>query len=109
MRIIDQMIERMADTKRATTIGEEATKVIEELSQVPGITQASSRDLKDSLNLFKLRDGTIVSRYTNPAKFEHVFLSNAQGEFIYGGYVGWIHNAGLLQKIEEIRQTYAMN
>ncbi|MDR2519030.1 MAG: hypothetical protein LBD13_06415 [Spirochaetaceae bacterium] len=102
----DQMMQRMADAPRANNVGNEAAEAISELEQVPGITIASSRDLKASNILFKLRDGTVVSRYKNPFGFEHVFLSNKRGECIYGGYVGWIHNDGLLQTVEEIRQKY---
>ena len=104
--ITDQMINRMADAPRANNVGNEATEAIRALDQVPGITQASSRDLKASNILFKLRDGTVVSRYKNPIGFEHIFLSNEQGECVYGGYVGWIHNDGLLRTVEEIRQKY---
>jgi hypothetical protein len=92
---------------RSRDISNEAAKVINELCQVPGITPASPMDLKNSVNLFKLADGTIVSQFKSFGRFEHVFLSNTEGECIFGGYVGWVHNQGLLNKIRELQQRYA--
>ena len=103
----DRMAKRMSDAERARTFGPEAAKVMLKLRKVPGMTPASSRDLKDSTNLFKLKDGTIVSRYVNPVGCEHVFLSNGNGECIFGGWVGWIHNAGLRQAVDEIGNEFA--
>ncbi|MDR2494874.1 MAG: hypothetical protein LBD24_06605 [Spirochaetaceae bacterium] len=105
-KITGHMVNRMADAPRSNTVGNEASEAIRELERVPGITPASSRDLKASNNLFSLRDGTVVSRYKNPIGFEHIFLSNERGECIYGGYVGWIHNDGLLDAVDRIRQKY---
>jgi hypothetical protein len=85
----ERMAKRMEDGERALMFGSEAAKVMRELRKVPGITPASSRDLKDSVNLFKLKDGTIVSRYVNPVGCEHIFLSNGNGECIFGG-MGWL-------------------
>ena len=106
--LAERMANRMSDAERASTIGPEAAKVIGELMNVPGITPASSRDLKDSVNLFKLKDGTIVSRYVNPVGCEHVFLSNEKRECVFGGWVGWIHNKGLKSALERLRNLYAV-
>lgn len=102
----ERMAHRMSDAERAATIGPEAAKVIRELMRVPGITPASSRDLKDSVNVFKLKDGTIVSRYKNPVGCEHVFLSNEKKECVFGGWVGWIHNKGLVNAINRLADLY---
>jgi hypothetical protein len=98
---------RMSDGERATFFGEYALEAMKELNNVPGITPASSRDLKDSSNIGKLKDGTIVSRYVNPAGCEHIFLSNEHGQCIFGGWVGWIHNEGLRNKAFEICEKYS--
>jgi hypothetical protein len=104
---IDEKISRrMDDAERAKVIGPEAAKVMAILRKVPGITPASSRDLKDSTNLYKLKDGTIVSRYVNPVGCEHVFLSNNNGECVFGGWVGWVHNEGLKKTVDEIGDKY---
>ena len=98
----------MNDAERASTIGTDAAKVIRELMKVRGITPASSRDLKDYVNLFKLKDGTVVSKYINFFRAEHIFLSNEKGEFIFGGYVGPLHNAGLINAVERIGNQYGV-
>ena len=104
--ISEKIGERMADEKRKYDFSDEVAAVIKEISTVPGITPASSRDMKDATPIFKLKDGSVVSRYVNPARFEHIFISDRNGNFIYGGYVGWIHNDGLLQKEKELAEKY---
>ncbi|MDR3343746.1 MAG: hypothetical protein LBT14_13405 [Treponema sp.] len=98
--------ERMATKTGALPFGPEAVKVMHELREVIGITPANSRDFKDAAKLFKLKDGTVVSRYVNPVGCEHVFLSNENDECIFGGWVGWIHNKGLRKIIENISEKY---
>ncbi|MDR0623123.1 MAG: hypothetical protein LBG10_01680 [Treponema sp.] len=102
------MAKRMEDGIRASTFGPEAAKVMRKLGKVPGITPASSRDLKDSVNLFKLKDGTVVSRYVNPVDCEHIFLSNENGKCIFAGWVGWIHNKGLREMTDVIGEKYGV-
>ncbi len=97
---------RMSDAEKSYFFSSDTAKIINELSLVKGITPASSRDLKDSVPVFKLKDGTVISRYQNPARFEHVFISDKDGKFIFGGYVGWIHNKGLLEKLKELSEKY---
>ena len=86
--ISEKIGNRMADGEKTYVFSSDAAKIINELSRVKGMTPASSRDLKDSVPIFKLKDGTVVSRYQNPARFEHVFISDKDGKFIFGGYVG---------------------
>lgn len=104
--ISEKIGKRMSDEDRYYVFSAETAKIINELSLVKGMTPASSRDLKASVPVFKLKDGTVISRYQNPARFEHVFISDKDGNFIYGGYVGWIHNRGLLDKLEELSEKY---
>jgi hypothetical protein len=104
--ISEKIGNRMEDGEKTYVFSSDAAKIINELSRVKGMTPASSRDLKDSVPIFKLKDGTVVSRYQNPARFEHVFISDKDGKFIFGGYVGWVHNAGLLNKLQELSEKY---
>ena len=103
----DKIGERMSDANKQYEFSSEVQKIITELSLVKGMTPASSRDLKDSQPIFKLKDGSVISRYVNPARFEHIFISDKKGNCIFGGYVGWIHNKGLLEKEKELSEKYA--
>jgi hypothetical protein len=103
-----RMADRMSATERATVIGPDAAKVIWELMKVPGIKPASSRDLKDSVNLLNLNDGTVISWYVNPVGCEHIFLSNVKKECIFGGWVGWIHKKELKDTVEKLGKIYAV-
>lgn len=74
----ERMANRMEDAERASSITPEAAKVIRYLMEVPDITPASSRDLKDS-----------------------------RKECIFGGWVGWIHNKGLREATKKIGDLFA--
>lgn len=105
--IAETISNEISEDVRAANIPSDALEVISELISVPGITPASSRDLKRSQNIFKLADGTIVSIFVNPVGCHHIFLSNEKRECIFGGFTGWIHNKGLKSKIEELKEKYA--
>jgi len=105
--IAEIISDAMCEEERAAIIPPIAAEVIRDLLNVPGITPASSRDLKRSQNIFQLSDGTVVSVFVNPVGCQHVFLSNDKRECIFGGFTGWVHNNGLTSKIQELKEKYA--
>jgi hypothetical protein len=104
--IAEIIADAMCEEERASIIPPVAAEVIRELLNVPGITPASSRDLKRSQNIFQLSDGTVTSVFINPVGCQHVFLSNKKRECIFGGFTGWVHNNGLKNKIQELKEKY---
>lgn len=104
--IAEIISDAMCEEERASVIPPVAAEVIRDLLNVPGITPASSRDLKRSQNIFQLSDGTVVSVFVNPVGCQHVFLSNEKRECIFGGFTGWVHNNGLKSKIQELKEKY---
>lgn len=83
-----------------------AVEVIAILNGVPGMSPAHHRDFKSSNPIMRLRDGTAVRTWKNPVGVDHVFLANRDEKMIYGGYVGWIHSAGLEEAIARIRRNF---
>jgi hypothetical protein len=90
----------------ANQISPLAEKAVDLLHQVPGMTQAHSRDFKRATPVFNLRDGSVLKTWKNPAGVDHVFIANAHGMMVFGGFVGWVHARGLQQCIAKIRQDF---
>jgi hypothetical protein len=82
--------------------------VIGMLEKVKGMTKASFRDAPAAGVQFILKDKTKVKTWKNPVGFMHVFLER-NNEVIYGGYVGWVHNKGLCNTLDRIRELYAID
>ncbi|MFM6205138.1 MAG: hypothetical protein ACKPEN_20470 [Planktothrix sp.] len=89
--------------------------VIPHLEQVKGMTPISkfmgiglnddhSKNIwKGDLYLkFPDKSGKIYL-YINPLKVHHVYVLDSDDELQFGGYVGWIDQEGLMQKLELIR------
>lgn len=88
--IVDRVVEEATDEAEISNYTSEITaEAITMLLAVPEVTQAHSRDFKRAMPVFALKDGTIVKIYQNPARFEHVFLADSNGQMIFGCYVGW--------------------
>ena len=106
MKVHDSLEEWNSPATIANQISPLAEKVVHLLNQVPGMTQAHSRDFKRATPLCNLRDGSVLKTWKNPVGVDHVFIANANGMMIFGGFVGWIHSSGLQQCIEKIRQDF---
>ncbi|HAX79633.1 MAG TPA: hypothetical protein DCY88_28325 [Cyanobacteria bacterium UBA11372] len=94
------------DTVTNANTTDVASEVIAILNKVPGITPAHHRDFKSSNPILRLRDGTALRTWKNPVGVDHVFLADRDERMIYGGYVGWIHSAGLEEAIARIRRNF---
>ncbi len=82
-----------------------ATKVIQHLQSVPGMTDASYKDIKRSRVKIIFADGTTLSTWNNLLGISHVFVTDKQEKCLYAGYVGWPHATGLAKAIDELRST----
>ncbi len=100
---IDWLQEWNTEAEIASSISQNAQKAVEILINVPGMTQAHSRDFLRATPIFTLKDGTVIKIFINPAHVKHIFLGDSKNKMIFGGYVGWIHTKGLTQAIEKIK------
>ncbi len=91
-----------SEAEIASSISPLAAQVVKTLLNVPGMTIAHSRDFKKARPLFKLKDETTVRLFINPVGVKHIFLADSENKMIFGGYVGWIHNKGFDETLEEI-------
>lgn len=74
------------------------------LDAVEGMTPAHHRDFKNAQPSARLRDGTTIRTWKNAVGVDHVFLADYNDQMIYGGFVGWVHAAGLQQAIAQIKR-----
>lgn len=105
-KIYDSVEQWNTPALSANSISSICEKVVDILRDVPGMTQAHSRDFHRATPLFTMRDGSVLKTWKNPAGVNHVFIADTNGNMVFGGFVGWIHSQGLLQTITEIRRTF---
>ncbi len=75
-------------------------ELIEHFRAVSGMTDANSRDLRHAKTIFSFEDGTSLHTWKNIFGVDHLFITNADGECQYAGFVGWMHSAGLKRAID---------
>lgn len=88
----------IADPERDTP----SQQAIQQLRQVPGITDAHYRDALRGTVLLTLSDRTTIRTWTNPLGVLHVFVINDHGTCLYGGYVGWAHRNTLQNTLQTL-------
>jgi hypothetical protein len=69
--------------------------------------QSRGTRFKKATPSFKLKDGTIIKTYRTSTGINYVFLADANGKMIFGGYVYWQHFDGLKATLSEIKTTFA--
>ncbi len=83
--------------------------LIDRLRSVPGMTDAHRRDFHRSKAYITFNNGIAIRTWRSPLQIDHVFVANPEGEFLYGGFVGWLHaqalwkvlDVSLLQDLQE--------
>jgi pimeloyl-ACP methyl ester carboxylesterase len=93
----------LEETSELTIVDE----VIQRLQSVPGMIDAHQRDFHRAKAIMTLKDGSSIRLWWNLVGVEHIFVASPQGEFIYGGFVGWIHVKAIQRTLKEIKQIYA--
>ncbi|MEO0015514.1 MAG: hypothetical protein RLZZ535_3903 [Cyanobacteriota bacterium] len=85
---------------------DESEEIIQLLKKVPGMTSAHHRDFPRSELCISCQSGVSVRTWRNPVNVLHVFVTDASGELIFGGFVGWIHTDGLLACLRTLRRHF---
>ncbi len=76
------------------------------LKDIPGMTDANYQNLSKSTVLIEFSQGVTLRTYTNVAQVKHVFVTNAQSQCLYAGYVGWLHFSHLQKSLLEIKKLF---
>jgi pimeloyl-ACP methyl ester carboxylesterase len=79
-----------------------ATKIIQKLQSVPGMTDSHIRDFAKSQVQIKFANGVTLCTWKNTFGVDHVFVADAQNNCLYGGYIGWLEAPQLKQVLREI-------
>lgn len=86
-------------------------EVIERLYEVPGITNDQMRLYTDKASIYvTFRDGSgTLRRFINFAQVQHIYVFDKKGICHFSGYVGWIHNKALENKLHLININFGKN
>jgi pimeloyl-ACP methyl ester carboxylesterase len=77
--------------------------LVDQLRQIPGMTDAHRRDFSRATPWHTFADGTRISLWRSPFGIHHVFLSSPEGDCLYSGYVGWLHTEEMWQGLKAMR------
>ncbi len=77
--------------------------VIEQLRDVPGMTDAHPRDIKWSVPFVTLPDGAAVRVWQHPLGIDHVFVVSEHGDCLYSGFVGWLHREDFWRALHTLK------
>ena len=77
--------------------------LVEQLRQIPGMTDAHRRDFGRATPWHTFADGTGLHLWRSPFGIDHVFLVSTQGDCLYSGYVGLLHRQDLWSGLEVLR------
>ena len=78
------------------------TKVIQRLQSVPGMTDGNIKDFPKAQAKIKFPNGIALHTWQNSLRVDHIFVTNEQGNCVYGGYVGWLDAPELKKVLAEI-------
>jgi pimeloyl-ACP methyl ester carboxylesterase len=81
--------------------------LIQRLRSIPGMTDAHRRGFSRSTVHIAFDNGISIRLWTNPFQVQHVFLANDQGDYLYSGFVGWLHAKSLHQTLAAIEREYS--
>ncbi len=80
--------------------------ILQKLQSIPGITDGHRRYFYYSKSYLTFNNGIAIYIWKSPLQINHVFLATSEGEYIWGGFVGWLHERALTRTLKEIRQQY---
>ncbi len=81
-------------------------QLIQRLQTIEGMTDAHQRDFYRAKVWLKLPNGITLRTWNNPLGIPHVFVGSPQGQYLYGGFVGWLHIKEFWQTLTAIEQDY---
>lgn len=83
--------------------------LVEQLRQIPGMTDAHRRDFGRATPWHTFADGTSIRLWRSPLGIHHVYLASAADDCLYAGYVGWLHVGEMWQGLEALRSAAALS
>lgn len=80
-------------------------QVIQQLRQIPGMTDAHPRGFHQARVFMSLPDGAALRTWQSPLGTLHVYVVSRQGDCLYAGFVGWLHQAELWRRLQAIKEN----
>ncbi|MGF1604275.1 MAG: alpha/beta fold hydrolase [Thermosynechococcaceae cyanobacterium] len=81
-------------------------QLIQQLQAIEGMTDAHQRDFYRAKAWLKLPNGITLCTWKNPLGIPHIFVASPQGEYLYGGFVGWLHIKPFWNALTAIKHEY---
>jgi hypothetical protein len=81
-------------------------QLIQRLQTIEGITDAHQRDFYRAQVWLQFPNGITLRTWHNLLGIPHVFVASPQGQYLYGGFVGWLHVSQFWNALTVIQQDY---
>lgn len=83
-------------------------QLIQRLQAIEGMTDAHQRDFYRAKVWLRLPSGITLRTWKNPLGVPHIFVASPQGQYLYGGFVGWLHAQKFWQALESLKHEYSL-
>ena len=80
--------------------------LIEQLHSVKGMTGAHRKYFSLSKPHLTFKNGIIICIWKNILQVDHIFLTNLEKEYLWGGFVGWVHARSLYRTLKSIEREH---
>jgi pimeloyl-ACP methyl ester carboxylesterase len=77
--------------------------VINRLRAIEWVTDSHPRDFAKAKPLITLKDGSTLRTWRSPLGILHVYVAAPDGQCLYSGFIGWLHEKDLLQALDAIK------
>lgn len=87
--------------------GDFSDTLIERLRSVSGMTDAHRRYFERAKPHLVFKNGISIRIWKNPLQIIHVFLASREGDCLYSGFVGYLHERRFYQSLDKIGKDYS--
>jgi pimeloyl-ACP methyl ester carboxylesterase len=84
-----------------------ATRLIERLRSLPGMTDAHRRGFDSAQTYLTFKDGITLRTWKNALQIQHVFVSGCQEDCLWSGFVGWLHDRALQEFLVTLQKEHS--
>lgn len=99
-------VARLELTFFTSAVSPPASELVARLRHIPGMTDAGCRHAVDAWTALTFQNRVALRTWKNRFGVDYIFVHDAVGECLYGGYVGWVHAEGLRRALAQLRQEY---
>jgi pimeloyl-ACP methyl ester carboxylesterase len=80
-----------------------ASMLIERLRSIPGMTDGHRRGFHRAQTYLTFKGGITLRTWKNSLQIQHVFVGAGKEDYLWGGFVGWLHDRALQEVLTTLQ------